>query len=532
MNANFNNCSRLVKLMMRRERVISTLWVLCLLLFSIALAGAMGDMFDETARQSLAETLQNPGMIALMGPVYGADNYTEGAMYSNTMALWVILAVAAMNILLVVRHTRADEEKGRAEVVRSLPTGRLAIPGAALLSALIVNIILAVLTGLGISMLGIGSMGFKGSMLYGVMLGLSGMFFAAVAALFSELSVSSRGAAGYSFFALGLLYVVRAAGDAGNELVSLISPLGLILRCRVFTEDHWWPVSILLLETAVLSVTALILRSARDIEQGYIAARPGRSEAPGSMLSPGGFAFRLLRNWMIAWLIIMFALSASYGSILADIETFVEDSEFYQMVIGYNSSYSITEMFTSTINTIASLVCIIPLLTIVLRLRGEEKEGRAENVLARSVSRVKYMSGYVISAYVISVLLQMATALGLFAASSAVLEQPVALGYLIKANIVFLPALWVMIGMAVALIGILPKASNAIWAYFAFSFFTQFIGRMLDLPGWLPKLSPLGYTPQLPVDEINAMSLAVLAVIAAALTAAGFIAFRRRGTVY
>ena len=121
MRGNFDNTGRLVRFMLKRETVISTVWILILVVFSAALAPGMSGMFDAEARRQFAASFDNPVMIAMMGPVYGAENYTEGAMYANMMLLWIIIAVGIMNVFLVVRHTRADEEKGRAEVVRSLP---------------------------------------------------------------------------------------------------------------------------------------------------------------------------------------------------------------------------------------------------------------------------------------------------------------------------------------------------------------------------------------------------------------------------
>ena len=131
MPGEFANSLTLVRFMLRRERVVSTVWVLGLAAFSIILAAGISRGFDDAARQALAITLQNPSAVVMMGPVYGADNYTVGAMYNNTILLWVMIVVAVMNIFLVIRHTRRDEERGRQELIRSLPTGRLANTGAA-----------------------------------------------------------------------------------------------------------------------------------------------------------------------------------------------------------------------------------------------------------------------------------------------------------------------------------------------------------------------------------------------------------------
>ena len=55
----------------------------------------------------------------MSGPGYGLDDYTLGAMITNEMVLWLAVPAAMMSIFLVVRHTRAEEETGRAELVRS-----------------------------------------------------------------------------------------------------------------------------------------------------------------------------------------------------------------------------------------------------------------------------------------------------------------------------------------------------------------------------------------------------------------------------
>jgi len=531
MRGYFTNTVRLVRFILRRERIVSAVWLACLILFSYTLASGMGEMFDAPARQALAETMKNPAMIAMMGPVYGAGNYTVGAMYSQTMFLWVAMTVAAMNIFLVVRHTRADEERGRAEVVRSLPTGRLATLNAAMITALIVNIILAVFTGLGIASVGEESMGFGPAMLYGAALGIFGLFFAAAAALFSQLSASSRGAIGYSFIALGALYMLRAAGDVGSEALALISPLGLIQRPQFFVENNVLPVLIVFIEAVAVAAAAYILNAVRDIDQGFISARPGRAGGSKLLRTSSGLALRLMRNSMIAWVVVLFCLGASYGTILPDIDMFIEESEFYQLVVGANDEYTHMEMFSTTINIIAAVFAIVPIMTIALRPRTEEREGRAEQILAKPVSREKYLAGYVIPAFLLSVLLQLASVFGLYMASVAFLDEPLSLIFLLEANMVYLPALWAMIGLAVFLTGLLPRATSFIWAYFGFSFFAVFMGRMMDLPSFLPKLSPFGFIPQLPVDEVNFTTLLILTVVALSLTLIGTIFYERRDMV-
>ena len=545
MRGNFENSGKLVRLMLRRERVISTVWIIALVLFSVAVAPAIGSMFSEPeARAQFAESINNPVMVAMMGPVYGTDNYTAGVMYAGMMLLWVIIAVAAMNIFLVVRHTRADEEKGRVEVVRSLPTGRLSILNAAMVCAGIVNAALAVLLGLALAAVGIEGMGLAASLLFGFVVGASGFVFAAVAALFSQLSSNKGGAAGLSFFALAVLYMLRAAGDVqGSELLARISPLGLAQRSQVCVENAIWPVFVLLLETAAVAAAAYALNSVRDMGQGFISARPGRRAASKGLLSPFGLSARLLRGTLAIWTIAMFVLAASYGSVIADIPNFVGDSPEYLQVIGIpepvvnamsesDKAQTIVEYFGVFVVTMLTLVCFVPVIIASMKPRSEEREGRAEQIFALAVPRKKYLAGHVMLAFAASVLVPLATALGLYSATAMAENNPFALGGLIKAFMAYLPAIWVMIGAVVFLTGLFPRAAGAAWGFYGFIFMVSFLGGMPGLlPEWLQNISPMKHVPKLPLDAMAYTPLILLTAIACALSAAGFAFYGKRDAV-
>ncbi len=157
----------------------------------------------------------------------------------------------------------------------ALPVGRLSKLLSAIITAVVVNFIVGAIISIGIGVLNIESMDFKGSILYGASLGVIGLFFGGVGAIFSQLSSSNRGAIGLSLGTLGIAYLLRAFGDIGNETLSLISPLGLIQRTKVFTENNISPILILLGESIVVILLALLLNSIRDIGQGFIPQRKG-----------------------------------------------------------------------------------------------------------------------------------------------------------------------------------------------------------------------------------------------------------------
>jgi len=550
-HGDFNNTGTLVKFIFRRERITSTVWVLILVLFTMGVAPAMAEMFPDTAsRSQFATAFNNPMMVAMMGPIYGVDNYTSGAMYGGLMLVWYAIAVAVMNIFFVVRHTRADEQAGRVEVVRSLPTGRLANLNATMISAVIINLILGLLTGLGLAVLGIDTMDFAGSMIYGAATAAIGIVFASITAVFSQLSSNSGGATGISFASIGLFYMIRAAGDMqGIEIVSCISPLGLVLRSQAYVENNIWPSLVLLLTAIGLSILALKLNSMRDLGQGFIAAKPGRATASPLLHSSFGLAWRLLRSPLIIWSIVMLTLGASYASVVGEIDSFIGDSPEYMTILGVpvealpslsqaDQTKMIVESFGIFVTLMMTLVAIVPLINAVLKICSEEREGRAENVLTRAVPRCKYMAGYVALAYIASVVIQFLTFIGLYGTAAYVAgdSNPFVFGDLLKSFFAFLPALWIMIGFAVFIVGVIPKATGLIWGYFGIATFTSFIGRLVFTGNlsWLMNITPLHFVSQPePMKDyvINFTPLIIMTLIAAVMTVTGFIAYRRRDIV-
>jgi len=558
MKGNFENSLQLTRFLLRRERTISTGWILALAVVIVGLVPGMYNVLDAEGREALVGMMDNPALVSMMGPNYAAVNGTFGALYSTTMLLMSALTVGLMNIFLVVRNTRADEEKVRFEVLRSLPIGRLANLNATMCVTVLVNAVLALVIGLGMFALGDASMDLVGSMLWGAALGVTGLCFAAFAALFCQLSSNSRGAMGYSFAALGFFYLLRAPGDmnADLELLSLFSPLGLMLRVQAYAGNYWWPILILLGITLVVAMLAYRFNAIRDIDQGIIPARPGPADGGGLLRSPSGLSLRLLRTSLIVWIFSMLLLAAAYGTVMGEIDEFIATNEMYQqLMLGpagvafaaeagltpeqivallrtavAEAGFTMPGLFSATINNIMGIFALVPLLMFVLKAKGEEKDIRTELILATPVSRYKYLAGFACIAFLTPLVLQATLALGMYGVAASILPNPedLPLSFLLQANLVYVPAQWVMVGGAIFFVGLLPKATGAIWGYFAFSFLVMFFGRMDIFPAWTENLTPFGWVPLLPVDEITLLPLLALTGIAALLTVLGFIGYRKR----
>lgn len=232
-----------------------------------------------------------------------------------------------------------------------------------------------------------------------------------------------------------------------------------------------------------------------------------------------------------AWILGMYALGAAYGSILGTIDIFVQNSEFYSMVIGARPGYSTAQMFVAMVSSMMALCAVFPVLTMMLRLRTEEKNSCFQNVLSAAISKYHYFASYLGIAILSAFLMEMAVAFGIYSSALAVLDDPgvLPLGHLLLSNLVYVPALLVMLGLCALLIAVAPRRVNLIWGYFGFSFLATFIGRIPGIiPDLLRNLTPYTFIPVLPVDEINWVTLTVLIGIAAALMAAACVVYRQR----
>lgn len=519
----------LFRFLLKRERMKLLIWILSFLIVTISTAVAFSGLYQsDVERQAMAETMKNPAMSALVGQGYGLENYTNGAMMAHQMLLMTAVVVAIMNILLVVRLTRADEEDGQLEMLRALPIGRLAPTNAVMYIVLWTNVILSFVITTGLAVLSIDSIDLIGSLLYGVALGATGIFFAAVTMLCAQLSDNARGTMMLSFTVLGVAYFIRAVGDAGNTTISWFSPLGWILGTEVYVNNYWWPILLTLFIGGCIFALALYLNHIRDIGSGFLPSRAGRKHASRLLQTPIGLSLRLQKTPMIAWFVGMFVIGASYGSVLGDLSTFFEQNEMIKQMLASDENISMTEQFLSMLMVIMAIMATIPVIMSILKIKGEEKKQRTEHLLARDISRKKLLLSYVVIAFIVSILMLLVAVVGLAVTGLAVLEIDTTFSMLVKSMLVYLPALWVILGISVFLFGVAPRFTSFSWFYLLFTFVVVYLGELLEFPDWISNLSPFAHVPEIPVDELAFTPLIILTIIAVALTAVGLFGYQKR----
>ncbi|ARK30589.1 ABC transporter permease [Halalkalibacter krulwichiae] len=525
----FSQTGKIVRFMIRRDWIRISTWLFLILLLTMITAVSFTDLYqNEQERQAIAETMRNPAMTAMVGPGYGLDEYTTGPMLAHQMLLFTAIIVAIMSILLVVRHTRLDEEEGRIELIRSLPVGRLSNVSAAMIVLFSTNILLSLIIGFGLYSLQIEGLYLFDSLLYGAALGVTGIFFSAVAALFAQLAENSRGAIGYTFAVLGGAYVIRAIGDVNVETLSWLSPLGWVLKTEVYVNNYWWPLLLKLAGAIIIVGITLYLHALRDLGSGILPAKPGKKHASRMLKNPFGLAFRLQRTGIIAWALGMFVLGASYGSVFGDLEDFFLNNELLSQMLAPIEGLTLTEQFLTMLMSVIAMICTVPSLMFMLKLKGEETKGRIDHLLVRTISRIKLMGSYLALSVISGVVMLILAVFGLWLATSTVMDEPLSFILLVESAIVYLPAIWLMINLTVLLIGFFPRLTNVIWLYLGYSFLVVYLGGLLQFPEWMGNLSPYGHVPQVPVEESNFVSLSILICLSIAAMILGLFSYKKR----
>ncbi|HEV7625424.1 MAG TPA: ABC transporter permease, partial [Streptomyces sp.] len=383
----------LIRFALRRDRIRLPLWIAALLMASFSTLGKLNGLYaDAGAQASLARTMDSPAALAMTGPRhYLEGGYGVGAMLSHQVIGFYVVLVGLMSVLMVVRHTRAEEETGRAELLRSTVVGRHAALTAALTVAVVANLALGALLGVSLGGSDTAGVTWNGSLLYGAVFAGVGIVFAAVAAVTVQITEHARGASGMAIGVIGLAYVLRAAGDVGDGTLSWFSPIGWAQRSYPFVDNLWWPVLLMLAVAAVASGVGYVLSGRRDVGAGLRRPRPGRRVASPALVRPFGFALRLHRGMLIGFGCGVFLLGTMYGSVLSDIDDMLKNVEGIDEAFAKAGGASFAESFASVVMIVNAVVAAVYVVIAAARPRAEETAGRAEPLLATGLSRVRWL---------------------------------------------------------------------------------------------------------------------------------------------
>ncbi|GAB7068922.1 ABC transporter permease [Mycobacterium hodleri] len=526
--SHFSGTVGLLRLYLRRDRIVLPAWVLLLSipLGTVYVGGIEAVYPTEAARAGFAATIMaSPAQRALYGNVYG-DSLGATGIWKAGM-FHVLIAVAV--ILTVVRHTRAEEESGRTELVDSTAVGRYASLTAAIIAAGGGSLATGIIGTAGLLPMGVPA---GGSVAFGLALAATGLVFTAVAAVTAQLSPSARFARGAAFGVLAAAFTLRAVGDAGSraEFLSWLSPLGWSLQVRPYAGDRLWILPMHAAVTAVLLALAYHLLARRDVGAGLIAERPGAPRAGWGLRGVTTLAWRLNRASCALWTVGLCLYGLLIGSVVDGVGDEIGDSQAARDVVArLGSTDQLEQAFITVAFGMLGMVASAFAISLTLRLHQEESSRRAEMVLAGAVSRTRWLASHLIVAIVgtgVAMILAAAVAGLTYGAASG--DVTGKLPTVLETAAVQLPAVWLLAAVTVALFGLLPRFTPVAWGVLTAFVALYLLGSLANSPQWLLDLEPFTHVPHVGVGDFSATPLWWLLGIDVALITLGAMAFRRR----
>ncbi len=523
----FAGTGTLLRFALRRDRILLPAWVAGLAATVALSVTSTADLYPSVgSRAEAAETINaTAALVALYGRIY--DVTSLGALSLIKLTAFGAAVVGIVFAMLVVRHTRTDEEAGRLELLASGAVGRSAPLAAALLLAGVGSVALGTVTTACLFAVG---MPVAGSAAFGLSWALAAAVFAAVGGVAAQLFASHRAATGMSLVVVGTSYLLRAVGDlssGGPGWPAWLSPVAWSQQVRPFAGDRWVVALVPLAATALLTTAAFALRSRRDLGAGLLADRPG--PAHGRLTGPTALAWRVQRGAALAWLLGAVTMGAVLGSIAQDVTGLLDSAQMRSYLVALGGEQGLVDAFLAAEISILGTVIAAFGIVAALRLRAEEADGHAEPVLSADVGRTRLAAGHLAIAFAGVAVILVAASLAVGVAHAVDVSDASQVGRLAAAGAAHVPAAWVLIGLCAVLFGWLPRAMAATaWTVFAACVVVGELGALWRLPSWLQDLSPFAHSPTLPGGRVDLWSLAWLGAVAALLTVAGLAGWRQR----
>lgn len=495
--------------------------------------GTYGSADDRTSL--LAAALANPVILLFRGLPSGT---APGAFIVFLIFPWLALLAAFMSTFLAVRHTRGDEEAGRAELVAATPAGRTLPIVATVVHGILANALAAALVAGALIAVGLDA---SGAVLTGLAVGAVGVVFLGVGLLAAPLVRSSRAANSVSVWTVLVSFVLAGTGNAigtpsddltrmESSWVTWLSPFGWGENTRAFDADQWGPVYLCLVVGLALAAIAVALASVRDLGSSLLGERRGRAEASALLSHPIGLVWRLTRGALLGWAIggfLVGMLSTSLASIVADVgatNPAVED--ILRQIAGQGS---IAQGTVTTFFTMLGVFAACVAVQTVCRARQEEAHGTAEPLLSAPVHRVRWLAGYLVVALLGIAAVIGAGVLGAAAGIAGRDGDASLMRTVLITGAGQVAAASVFLVVTALLFVVAPRLTiPAGWTLVLVAMVLGLFGPLFQFPEWLVHVSPIAVTPLVDGEDVDLRGLWWLLVATAAGATASLALMRRR----
>ena len=501
---------------LRRDWLQLLLWLLGTYALAAAAVGGVAASYGTLPDRVnvLAAVIANPVIMLFRGLPSGAE------LQPFTLFLifpFLAMMAAFMSTFLAVRHTRTEEELGRAELVGATPAGRTTPLVATIVHGALANLVLAVLVFVAFVAAGFDPFG---CLVAGLAAGAVGCCFVGVGLVAAQLMRTSRGANSLAVWVLLITFFCSGIGNAAgtpsadlqsvqSSWLSWLSPFAWGENTRPFATNTLWPIALTLAVSIALIGLALALHAARDMGESLIVERPGRRDAGRVLSTPIGLVWRLSWGAVLGWSIgglLTGLLATSLASVIGSLGTEIPAVQtiFEALSAGGSLEQGMVVIFFVMVGLLAACAGV----QTVCRARQEESRGTAELVRATPVERVRWLADYLVIAFVALVLVTASAIIGaVIGVAGRRGDWSLARDALV-AGAGQMVAASVFVAITALVFVIAPRLTIVLgWTLVMLGVVLGLFGALFGFPEWLVNLSPLAQAPTVTSDGIDVKGL-------------------------
>jgi ABC-2 type transport system permease protein len=473
----------------------------------------------------------NPAVRMMQGVPNALDSAGGFTVWDGGWFFQLLLAVWAL--LTTSRLLRGEEDVGRTDLVlasrvrgtRATALALVVVAAAALLIGVAVTV----------TMLASGT-GLQGSALLG--LGLAGVTatFAAVAAVTCQLVDVRRRAAALAAGVLGLAYVLRMVGNStdARSWVRWTTPLGWLDELKPYGDPDLLALLPMLIVPVLLAALAVMLRARRDLGGALLATDAGHEPHLRLLGGPTAFAWRSNRAVLLGWVLGLGAYAAVMGALISTMINWLAQDKSYQKImtdLGLNQALTVLG-FLAMIGVMFGVAVALQVAWRIGAARAEEESGRVEAILARPVSRLRWLGGHALLSLLGGALLLAATGTALWLGVAASGSGEITWLNAMRSALNTLPVVVLIGGLAVCSFGLFPRLTVAIpVTVTVVGYIVTLLGPALSWPAWVLDVSPFTHLALVPAVPWAATSGLVMTCLGLVLLSVGLLAFSRRDVI-
>jgi ABC-2 type transport system permease protein len=473
----------------------------------------------------------NPAVRMMQGVPVALDSAGGFTVWDGGWMIQLLVAVWAL--LTTSRLLRGEEDLERTDLVLAGPIR--ATRATALSLVIVAAAALLIGAAVTVTMLASGT-GLRGSLLLG--LGLAGVTatFATVAAVTCQLVNVRRRAAALAAGVLGVAYVLRMVGNStdARSWVRWVTPLGWMDELKPYGDADLRALLPMLIVPVLLATLAVMLRARRDIGGALLATDAGREPHLRLLRSPTAFAWRSNRAVLLGWILGLGAYAAVMGALISTMIDWLAKDESYQKImadLGLDQALTVLG-FLGLIGVVFGVAVALQVAWRMGAARGEEESGRVEAILARRVSRLRWLGGHALLSQLGGALLLATTGTALWLGVAASGSDEITWDDAMRSVLNTLPVVVLIGGLAVFSFGLLPRLTVAIPVTMTVvGYIVTLLGPALSWPAWVLNLSPFTHLAWVPAVPWAATAGIVMTCLGLVLAGFGLLAFHRRDII-